>query len=136
MNKYDKAAMMIGKYGTGAEADAIVKYLEYLSAAVESNQSDLDKEIYDNVKERISDEINHLLGDTLDAMRIADLRMSSDDINKIFAGFMELVDWGDGEEPTAVEVEFTNPEKVDDKWKVEAEVKPATMKPKSDLINL
>lgn len=93
MNKFDKAAMMIGKYGTGAEADAIVKYLEYISAVVESGGMDnkLDVEIIENAKERISDEINHLLGDTLDAMRLADLYMSSDDIEKIFEGLKERV---------------------------------------------
>lgn len=146
MNQYDKAAMMIGKYGTGAESDAIVKYLEYISAVVNSQSNgvltQLDEEIINNVKERISDEINHLLGDTLDAMRLADLKVSSDDINQIFAGFMELVDWTSNTDSTALEVKFTDPKKDNDRWKVEAEVKPAVVDEvkftdnKNDLINL
>lgn len=142
MNKYDKAAMLIGKYGTGAEADAIVKYLEFISA-IEENDTDThyDIEAVENSKERIADELNHLLGDTLDAMRIAGLKIASDGINQIFAGFMELVDWSTNDDSSTVEVEFTEPEKHDDKWKVEAEVKnvkPSSDKEKikSDLINL
>lgn len=93
LNKYEKAAMLFGKEGALGESDAIANYLYFLSAL--TNNPDSINDTSDilaimNVRERIHDEINHLLGDVLDAMRIADLKISPDGLDEILDGLRLL----------------------------------------------
>ena len=94
MNKFDKAAMLFGQEGAEGESGAISNYLTLLSAL--QSQKEItpgDRKIADNIKERIADEINHLIGNMRDAIAVADLTISADGmreaLNDIIAAVKE-----------------------------------------------
>lgn len=124
VNKYDKAALLIGKLGVEAEADAIVRYLEFISIMEESApMSSTEIEVVKNIKERIGDELNHLLGDTLDAMRLADLKIADDDIEKIFEGLKQMVEGKASKSTYGASLYVTNPDATES-WNVQAKIRP------------
>jgi len=87
MNKYEKAALLFGQDGSAGEAGAISNYLQFVGALLPS-----DGEVIDNVLERVADELNHLLGDTLDAIKMAGLYISKDGIDEILDGLKAAVE--------------------------------------------
>lgn len=97
MTQFEKAALLFGNDGVLGEADAIVKYLMFISTIKEDYPTlkDPDYIAIDNVLERIGDEINHLLGDALDAINIAGLKISSDNMDKILEGLRSVIDTGE-----------------------------------------
>lgn len=65
MNKFKKSAMLFGKDGSAGESDAIANYLEVLSV---------------------------LIGDTLDAINIAGLKITPDGMDEILEGLKNAID--------------------------------------------
>lgn len=102
-DKYITSAMLFGKDGSAGESDAIANYL-VLAGTIQNktHRTEAEEVALQNILERISDEINHLLGDTLDAINIAGLKISSDGIDEIFEGLRKAVD----REDVKVEVNF------------------------------
>ena len=92
MNKYAKAALLFGHRGAAGESNAIAEYLEFIAAVENSHKTPEDIIAIENVLERIADEINHLLGDALDAINIAGLKIASDDMEQILDGLRRAVD--------------------------------------------
>lgn len=102
MTQFEKAALLFGKDGALGEADAIFNYLMFISTLKQdySTNKPADNIAIEHVLERIGDEINHLLGDTLDAVNMAGLKISSDGIEEILDGLRAAVDTGEEvEEP-------------------------------------
>ncbi len=85
MDKYKEAYRLFGVDGAEGEAEAITGYLTTL-------MSSEDETIRDHIKERLSDEINHLLGNVADAVRISGLKISSDGIEEILKGLKNAVE--------------------------------------------
>lgn len=93
MNEYQKAAILFGKEGALGESDAIANYLNFMALMKEEPVKTVaDIVAMSNVKERIADEINHLLGDILDAIKIADLKIAPDGLDEILEGLRSSVD--------------------------------------------
>jgi hypothetical protein len=74
-----QAAEMFSSEGECGEADAISQYCIQAANLLAKGQND----IYENIMERVSDELNHLLGDLLDGIKLGGLRISSDGGNTV-----------------------------------------------------
>lgn len=77
--KFKQAALLFGKDGSAGESDAIANYCMLLTTIT-------DEKVRANIIERIGDELNHLLGDTLDAINIAGLKITDDGLGDILEG--------------------------------------------------
>ena len=80
MAKYMAASKLFSNMATEGESGALALYCQLMA------DPDLSKASRDNILERIADELNHLLGGTLDAIREADLRISPDGLDEILDG--------------------------------------------------
>ena len=80
MNKYKAASKLFGNMAAAGEGGALSLYCEIMA---DPNISETSKA---NVLERIQDEINHLLGDTRDAINEANLKISPDGLDEILEG--------------------------------------------------
>lgn len=92
MNKYDKAAELLGRVGAIGETESMVDHLHVLSK-IEQSGSELteeDKKVIEHALDRVSDEINIVLGEVLDAIVMVQLKLSDDDVEDIIRKFKSL----------------------------------------------
>ena len=87
MNKYTKASLLFGHEAAAGEADAISAYLAIIGELDEIT----DVKIINNIKERISDELNHALSMIADGIELAGLKISPDNIENVLLRLTDAV---------------------------------------------
>ena len=90
MTSYDFAAKLFGNSGVAGEGNALAEYCLLLKN-FEGNYDVKNLPIYDNIVERCADELNHVLGDLLDAIKLSGLKIGADGIDEIFEGLKNAV---------------------------------------------
>ena len=86
MHNYEHAALLFGPKGAAGEGNALAEYCETLTHGA------LPREVKDNIIERCGDELNHILGNILDATRIAGFFISKDGAEEIIEGLRARIE--------------------------------------------
>ena len=77
MTNYLQAADMFRNLA--GEANALAEYCETLNL----DTGDLDAQVRANIEERCADELNHAVGDLLDAINLSGLKIAPDGLDKM-----------------------------------------------------